>query len=77
MAQQVTREGDAQVALVAVLRPQPEDMLQLLPLVSSELHAAQLLPGLAQPAGMGKGNLQRGAACILESHLMHMEQRLR
>ena len=69
MAQEVPQKGDAKVALDAMLFPQPEDMLQLLPVIPPQLHAAQRLPALAQAARVCKGNLQGSAGCILESHL--------
>lgn len=69
MAQEVPKKGDAQVALDAMLLPQPEDMLQLLPVIPPQLHAAQRLPALAQAGCVSKGNLQWCAGCVLESHL--------
>lgn len=63
------RKGDVQVALDAVLGPQPEDMLQLLPVIPAQLHTAQLLPAPAQAACMCKGNLQWSVGCVQKSYL--------
>ena len=57
MAQEVPKKGDAEVALDTVLSSQPEDMLQLLPVIPPQLHAAQRLPALAQAACVCKGGL--------------------
>ena len=69
MAQQVTRENDAQERLHVVLSCQPEDVLQLLGALTAQLQSAQGLPSLFQAAGLGKGHLARHRGCICKRHL--------